>query len=201
MWRVSPGDVGRGLLTFALLAQACGGDDDGQASVPDAFVDAGADAGSDAAGNDAAGNDPADASSSADASVIADAGGEVPDAAQDAAILPGPDAGQDASVDAGQDGSVPTPFVCNATAPTSCPTPMPRYADIAPIIDARCAGCHGANWAGPWPLTEYRHVKDWADGIRGHMLACTMPPRDSGYMIQDDERQKILTWIRCGLPE
>ena len=95
------------------------------------------------------------------------------------------------------------PPACGVVGPTECPSPPPLYADVAPIVGQRCAGpCHDGLLAeGPWPLTDYEHVADWADVIRGELLRCTMPPADSGVTMTLDERLALLTWIRCGHPE
>jgi uncharacterized membrane protein len=64
----------------------------------------------------------------------------------------------------------------------------------------RCdeCGCHSGDPAGPWPLTSYEHVAEWASEIRAQMAACTMPPADAGSGMPPEEREKILLWIRCG---
>jgi len=95
------------------------------------------------------------------------------------------------------------PPACGVVGPTACPSPAPRYADVAAIVDQRCAGpCHSGVLAdGPWPLTDYDHVADWADVIRGELLGCSMPPADSDVMMTLEERLAVLTWIRCGSPE
>lgn len=93
-------------------------------------------------------------------------------------------------------------LVCSVTAPAACPDPAPRYADVAPIIDQRCATpCHSGVPNGPWPLTDYAHVADWADAVRADLLDCSMPPADGGVPITTDDRTAVLTWIRCGAPE
>lgn len=142
--------------------------------------DAGRDAGARDAEADARASEPLDAASSA-----LDGGGV------DARA-------NDASADA-QDASLT--IACSVLAPTECPTPMPRYADVAPIFKARCAVCHGASWTGQWPLDTYRHVVDWEDSIRAHLLECTMPPLDSGVPMTNAERMQILDWIRCDTPQ
>jgi uncharacterized membrane protein len=92
--------------------------------------------------------------------------------------------------------------VCMVSAPTSCATPKPRYADVAPIFEKRCVVCHnGAAPDSPWPLTSYEHVADWYDSIRAELLSCAMPPVASGMTMTDDERLAILSWIRCGFPK
>ncbi|MFL5305871.1 MAG: hypothetical protein ACJ8F1_11690 [Polyangia bacterium] len=94
------------------------------------------------------------------------------------------------------------PLVCSVAAPTSCPEPAPRYADVAGILNQRCAmPCHSGVPSGPWPLTDYEHVADWADAVRADLLDCSMPPADGGVSITTDDRTAVLTWIRCGSPE
>jgi hypothetical protein len=99
------------------------------------------------------------------------------------------------------DGAVSVDVVCSVPAPTACPSPSLHYSDIAPIIQANCAGlCHGGLPDGPWPLTEYQHVADWADVIGPLVANCLMPPPDAGVSMTTADRLAILTWIRCGSP-
>ena len=90
------------------------------------------------------------------------------------------------------------PLTCSVSAPTRCPSPAPRYPDIAPIIMERCVPCHAGVPNGPWPLTEYQHVADWQDTIRSNLLDCTMPPPEASIPMTNGERLAILDWIRCG---
>lgn len=119
----------------------------------------------------ACGNDDSDAGASSDAGARVDSGGE-------------PGAGE-----------------CMITAPTECPDPALRYADVEPIFQDRCVGCHVGVRGGPWALTSYMHAAAWFAEVRGAMLNCTMPPLDAGIEMPDEERERILTWIRCGYPE
>lgn len=96
------------------------------------------------------------------------------------------------------DGGLPT-GPCLIAVPTRCPDPMPRYADVKPIIDQRCVVCHSGQ-TELWPLTTYQHVASWYDTVRDDVRTCAMPPPDSGSAITDAERLAILTWIRCGYP-
>jgi hypothetical protein len=106
-----------------------------------------------------------------------------------------------ASADAGaRDATAVAPIVCSVRAPTSCPDPAPRYADVAAVIALRCESCHSPRWHGPWPLDRYEHVADWQDTVRANMLDCSMPPPDAGIAMADAERMVILNWLRCGLP-
>jgi hypothetical protein len=102
--------------------------------------------------------------------------------------LPEPDAG--VNTDAGV-------VECNVTAPSECTDPSLTYSEVEPIIMQTCVGCHNGATEN-WPLTTYNHVADWFAEIRGMMLACTMPPPDSGIPMADEDRELILMWIRCG---
>jgi hypothetical protein len=93
----------------------------------------------------------------------------------------------------------PNEFVCNATEPAECPTPMPTYADVQPILERRCVTCHSDTSTGPWPLTTYQDVVDWYDLVRDDVLRCTMPPRDSPPLTRAESRA-ILEWLSCGFP-
>jgi hypothetical protein len=37
--------------------------------------------------------------------------------------------------------------------------------------------------------------------IRAAMIACDMPPKDSGLSMPTEEREQILTWLFCKLPQ
>jgi len=97
-------------------------------------------------------------------------------------------------------GDVMDPPACEIVAPTACAQPAPSYADVEPIFQRRCVGCHSGEPGGPWPLTAYEHVASWFSEIRAVMLMCAMPPPDSGQTMPDSERDAILAWLRCGTP-
>jgi uncharacterized membrane protein len=90
---------------------------------------------------------------------------------------------------------------CTVIAPTECAEPAPRYADVAPIFERRCASCHSGVADGPWPLDNYEHVADWALVVRDELVRCAMPPASSGLKITAEERDLILAWVRCGYAE
>ena len=50
------------------------------------------------------------------------------------------------------------------------------FHDIAPILEAHCAGCHQAGEIGPMPLTTYVQARPWARAIKQAVLQGTMPP-------------------------
>lgn len=119
------------------------------------------------------------------------------DPQQDAAA---PDAAQtDGGTAASDAGTAPMPPVCDVVAPTACPDPMPRYADVEPIFQQRCLSCHDGK-GKEWPLVDYAHIASWFREIQAAMLQCKMPPLDSGVTMPVEEREAILAWIRCDLP-
>lgn len=110
---------------------------------------------------------------------------------------------EDASLFEVADGAADWVTSCMVAAPTSCPSPAPRFADIKPVVDRWCVICHdGFDPEGPWPLTDYEHVASWADTIRPALLGCEMPPVDAGLAMPmpAEDRLLILNWLRCGFP-
>jgi hypothetical protein len=92
-------------------------------------------------------------------------------------------------------------------ASTTCNTPMPSYQnDIVPILNVSCnAPCHSNESSGPWPLTAYDDVLDWASIIQNDVATCAMPPaadagNPSNGPLTDSERNTLLNWIACGAP-
>ncbi len=120
-----------------------------------------------------------------------------PDATADATL----DVSADAAVDAMANVSADAATACRVDAPTACPDASPRYADLVPIFRRRCVTCHDGTTEGPWPLDTYGHISDWQREVRDELLRCTMPPADAGVEFPAEERDAILTWLRCGLPQ
>ena len=98
------------------------------------------------------------------------------------------------------DAALPLPEGCPLTPPASCPSPEPHYADIEPILKDRCFTCHDGT-GEQWGLDNYEHVADWFAEIRAQMVACSMPPLDSGIPMPTSERMQIVQWIRCDYPK
>jgi hypothetical protein len=91
---------------------------------------------------------------------------------------------------------------CTVQLPTACPDPPTTFEDLQPIIDAKCVSCHNdPSGVGPWPLSDYEHVSDWADFVRSDIYTCAMPPSDAGATLTNDERLVFLNWVRCGVPK
>ncbi|WP_394827108.1 hypothetical protein [Pendulispora albinea] len=100
-----------------------------------------------------------------------------------------------------KDGGVPASCTTVVEAPTVCPDPKPRYADVEPIFNKRCVSvCHSGTKPGIWSLADYGHVVDWADTIRSELLDCAMPPPDASAGFTKEEKLAILTWLRCDHP-
>lgn len=137
----------------------------------------------------------------AEVDTLVDASAAIPDAAEAPPTRPPrpPPMPADAAVGLPPDAEVPVS--CPVDLPTSCPEGSPRYADVAPIIEARCVVCHSPRWTGPWPLDTISHLRDWFDDVRTTVGNCTMPPPEARVPITKDERMQLLQWVRCGMPD
>jgi tetratricopeptide (TPR) repeat protein len=87
----------------------------------------------------------------------------------------------------------------------------PTFArDIAPVLYQKCAACHHAGGAGPFPLLSYDDAKKHARQIAAVTASGFMPPwpPQKGYGDFQDERsltreqvQLIEEWVKAGAPE
>lgn len=50
------------------------------------------------------------------------------------------------------------------------------YADIRPVLEQRCVGCHMKGEIGPMALGTYQEARPWAKAIKQAVLKRTMPP-------------------------
>jgi hypothetical protein len=87
---------------------------------------------------------------------------------------------------------------------TDCATASPFYADVAPIIAARCSVCHHAGGLETkYTFDTYAEVHD-NTAIRTRILtqiyACRMPP-PCAPDLSAEERRTMLKWLVCGAPE
>lgn len=94
--------------------------------------------------------------------------------------------------------SKPSEEACSVTAPSECPSPAVTFKDVEPIFTTTCASCHTGIGEAPWALKDYQDVADWQELVRADILDCSMPPPDSGVHISNEERLRILNWVRCG---
>ena len=76
-----------------------------------------------------------------------------------------------------------------------------QWSDVAPIIEARCASCHGETPAGgaTFSLLSYDEVFTWAERIRQRVIEQKdMPP---GGLNEAQEFELLARWLAQGAPE
>jgi mono/diheme cytochrome c family protein len=82
--------------------------------------------------------------------------------------------------------------------------------EIAPIVQARCAGCHVPGASNTMPLTTYAEVRPWAVAVKEEVLARRMPKwsaaRGYGAFANDPslspfEIALVAAWVDGGAPE
>ncbi|MFO0625272.1 MAG: hypothetical protein U0325_06595 [Polyangiales bacterium] len=109
--------------------------------------------------------------------------------------------------------------LAGCAAPPSAPTTAPDASGptwsehIAPIVGARCVGCHRAGAIGTLPLDTWTDAADFAPDLATEVRARRMPPtllhpaatcrplRDAPSALRDDEYATVLRWINAGWPE
>ncbi|HKP59300.1 MAG TPA: monooxygenase [Polyangiales bacterium] len=88
--------------------------------------------------------------------------------------------------------------------------PLTYYADVKPIIDAKCTACHVDGGIGPLPLTSYDEVKLVKDLVALDVSQGKMPPwRANAAMnfyqaerrLTADQKDKIVRWVKQGAEE
>jgi len=91
---------------------------------------------------------------------------------------------------------------CPPPASTVCVQPAPSFAaDIAPILDRSCNGCHTVdNPDGVWPLNSWADVAAWSNLIIPDLVQCRMPPPDSTTPFPEADRQLFFAWLACNSP-
>ena len=97
-----------------------------------------------------------------------------------------------------------------ALAATRGSEPAPSFErDVAPIMQAKCEGCHRIGGIAPFAFRTRQDVKDWAPVIGTAVRSGLMPPWPPGadspqYVGQETrklseaERATILDWVRSG---
>lgn len=80
---------------------------------------------------------------------------------------------------------------------------------IAPIIQAKCTGCHQPGGIGPMPLNNYEQIKGFSPMIREVLRTNRMPPYMADQTVghfQDDDRlspdqiKTLVHWVEAGAP-
>ncbi len=85
------------------------------------------------------------------------------------------------------------------------------FADVRPILEKRCVGCHSRGEIGPMPLTNYAEVRPWAKAIRAAVVSRTMPPwhaaPGAAHAFLNDrsmpkaEIDAVVKWVDAGSPD
>jgi len=90
------------------------------------------------------------------------------------------------------------------------PATLTFHKDVAPILQARCQGCHRAGEAAPMALLTYQDARPWAKAIREAVATRKMPPWHAdtphGAFLNDRrlpeaERNTLMAWVDGGAPE
>ena len=91
---------------------------------------------------------------------------------------------------------------CAVRPPTACPANTLTFdTGIAELLHSRCYPCHAADGVeGSRQLSDYDHVKGERMSIASQVASCSMPPAGSPTLTVN-ERQQILDWLACGLPQ
>ena len=83
-------------------------------------------------------------------------------------------------------------------------------ADVAPIIEENCAGCHRQNSIAPFALDSHQVLQGWSPMIKEVVLTKRMPPGQIdphvGNIVDmtnlsEDEAQTLIHWIDMGAPK
>ncbi len=86
------------------------------------------------------------------------------------------------------------------------------WEDVAPVLDARCMGCHQEDGPAPFQLETYAQARMWGPAMVAATQARTMPPwlvkgddscgewRHSEWL-RDDELTALADWVAGGMPE
>jgi hypothetical protein len=95
-------------------------------------------------------------------------------------------------------------------AAATVPAPRTYSKDVAPIIQARCQGCHRPGEAAPMSFGSYQEVRPWAKAIKQAVVLKKMPPwfadPQVGHFRNDTSLSKaeldtLVAWVDAGAPE
>jgi hypothetical protein len=89
--------------------------------------------------------------------------------------------------------------------------PAPTWSEhVAPIVQAKCQGCHRPGQIAPMSFQSYAEVRPFAPAIRAAVESGRMPPFYAagpiGHWKQDirlseSEKRLVLDWVEAGAPE
>ena len=81
---------------------------------------------------------------------------------------------------------------------------------VAPILQKHCWSCHQTDGSGPFALTSYKQVSSRAETIAEVVAQQRMPPWFASHEfgpfvnrrgLSDEERERIVDWVRIGTPQ
>jgi hypothetical protein len=102
-------------------------------------------------------------------------------------------------------GLIGLPMVLAAQAP-----PVTFHADVAPVLQKRCQGCHRPGEAAPFSMLTYKDTRPWASAMKRAVVSRQMPPWHAepgiGHFANDRrlnaaEIETIARWADAGAPE
>jgi hypothetical protein len=85
------------------------------------------------------------------------------------------------------------------------------YADVRPVMERRCVGCHQKGEIGPMALTNYAEARPWAKAIKQSVLKRSMPPWHADVetsarihnsrLLSEEEVRQLVAWVDGGAAE
>lgn len=102
-------------------------------------------------------------------------------------------------------GLIVLPIMLVAQAP-----PVTFHADVAPVLQKRCQGCHRPGEAAPFSMLTYKDARPWASAMKRAVVSRQMPPWHAepsiGHFANDrrlsaSEIETIVRWADGGAPE
>lgn len=96
-----------------------------------------------------------------------------------------------------------------AAAPAPKAGDVTYYKDVAAILQKNCQNCHRPGEIGPFPLTNYKQARRWADDIAAYSSSRQMPPwmpaggqpMNGERKLTDKEIATLTAWADAGAPE
>mgnify|MGYP000296480895 CR=1 FL=1 len=96
-------------------------------------------------------------------------------------------------------------------APAEADAPPTFARDIAPIVHAKCAGCHHEGGPAPFALTSYDEVRDHGEQIVDVTARNLMPPwlpsagkhafvGERERRLDAAEKSRLAAWVAAGMP-
>jgi len=96
--------------------------------------------------------------------------------------------------------------------PDSTPKPVPVswHANVGPLVEQKCGGCHVEGGIAPFALETYAQAHAWRDAVKAAVTSRHMPPwspsNECAQYVEDrsltEEQVALLTgWVDAGAPE